>query len=160
MRKFFSVFLLLCTLLTLPGCKRKEEENLFYYVRKNILYGQEDGVIVPESRDIEGHEADLNYILKLYLEGPHAQELSRPFPGGTTLTELKMEDGHISVTLSDAFGRLQGIDLTLACTCIAYTCFSVSGCESVTVGSTLAGSTSITLTRNSVALTDISPATN
>lgn len=160
MKKLISLLLFLCLLLTLPGCGKEEADILFYYTRKEVLYGQEDGVIVPEAREVTGHEEDLYYLLMLYLEGPHSQELSRPFPGGTALSDLEISGNRITVTLSDAFGRLQGIELTVACTCIAYTCFSVSQCESVTVGSTMSGTTPITLTRDTVALSDFSPETN
>ena len=153
MKRFAVIFLCISLLFSLCACG-KPEEIRFYYARKEVLYGVDDGVIAPEIRDATGYENDLAYLLMLYLEGPHSQELASPFPRGTTLSQLEIQDQQITLVLSEAFSQLQGLDYTIACTCIAYTCFSIYACESVTIRSTPAGSPSITLTANSIALVD------
>ncbi len=159
MKRMISMVLAFCLLLPLLGCDEKQDSILFYYARKDILYGQEDAVIASEVREAIGHEDDLTYLLMLYLEGPHSQELFAPFPSGTALEGMEAQEGHLSVILSDEFQALQGIDHTIACTCIAYTCFANSDYVSVTIRSSAQDASGITLTRNNVALEDTSAVT-
>ena len=153
MKRILATLLLISLLLSLCACSNQKEIR-FYYTRSEILYGHTDGVISSEIRDVSGHEGDLSYLLMLYLEGPHADYLSSPFPKGTALSQMEMQDGHMTIVLSEPFSQLQGLDLTLACSCIANTCFSISHCEAVTVQSDSTGVPAITLTRDSVALVD------
>ena len=154
MRRILAIVLCLAMLCTLCACSQ-EKEIRFYYARKDVVYGEADGVIASEVRDVTGHEQDLAYLLMLYLEGPHADTLTAPYPRGTSLSHLEIQDGTITVLLSSAFGHLQGLDHTIACACIAYTCFGVSDCDSVTIKSKMPGSGTMTLTRDSVILADM-----
>lgn len=160
MKKCLSLLLILALLTPLVACGSSNEEIRFYYPQSKIQYGQADGVITSEYREAPGHEEDLTYLLMLYLEGPISQELTSPFPKGTTLQQVDIHENALSIVLSDAFSRLDSIDYTIACTCLAQTCFGLGDFETVTVSSSLSGSTAITLTRDSVIFTDNSAVTD
>lgn len=160
MKKRLSLLLIFALLISLAGCSPAQGNIRFYYPRSEIQYGQADGVIASESREAPGHEEDLTYLLMLYLEGPISQELTSPFPEGTTLQQLDIQENALSIVLSDALSQLDAMDYTIACACLAQTCFGLGEFDSVTVSSTLPGSTSITLTPDSVMFSDNSVETD
>ena len=55
---------------------------------------------------------------------------------------------------------LGGTDLTLACACLAQTCFGLSQAESVSISAEGLGIVSMTLTRSSLLLADDTPIPN
>ena len=146
MKKSLSLILVFVLMLGLFGCD-KQETYQFYYPRSEILYGVSDGVIAPEERSIERSDPSLDFLLKLYLEGPVSQNLRTPFPKGTALTGLKMQEDSISVLLSPSFNLLEDLDYVIACACIASTCFALTDANSVTVAT---GQNEMTLTRNAL----------
>lgn len=115
-----------------PGAQEKAPAE-FYYLRAEYVYGTSDGVVTSELREISGHEIDLRYLLSLYLQGPLDEGLRSPFPEGCTLLELQERDGTLTVTLSPALGELSDMSRTLACVCLARTCFSLTGAETVCI---------------------------
>ncbi len=156
MKKRFAIVLIFCLLLPLLGCTNSNDGVLFYYPRKEIVYGQEDGVIASESRDVSGHEDEIAYLLILYLEGPHNQELKSPFPAGTMLEGVDIQEDHLSIILSREFDTLQGMNHTIACSCIAYTCFANTEYASVSIRSST-HDTGMTVTRDNIVLSDAGP---
>ena len=150
MKRIFSLILCLLLVFCLAGCQKKESVQ-FYYLRSEVQYGLADGVIASESREISLEGTSLEYLLKLYLEGPVSQELRSPFPAGTALVSLSRNDTQLTVTLSEVFSRLENVNYTVACACVASTGFSLTDAESVTI---LSGDTVITLTRNNVSFWD------
>ena len=155
--------LLSAVMLLLPACGIGGQNNAvmipFYYLRDpdTFLYGSPDGVISFENRDISGHEAELNYLLMLYLKGPLDEGLESPFPDGSRLLQLIEKNGKLSITLNSSFATLKGMDLTLACVCLAKTCFSLTDAESIRImGKAADGTISIdeTITINSLLLED------
>ena len=61
------------------------------------------------------------------------------------------------MALSASLTLLSGVDLTLACACLARTCFSLTDAQSVTISSEGLGFVSMTLTRDSLVLSDDTP---
>ena len=155
MKRQISIFLVFLLVFSLFGCQ-KSEQILFYYPRTEIRYGVSDGVIAVEERDIEDGSTDLSFLLKLYLEGPVSQELRSPFPRGTALEDLTLDESTIIITLSEPFGMLENLEYIIACACVASTCFGLTDAEAVTI---FAGQTEMTLTRNNLSLTDQTTAT-
>ena len=149
MKKPLAIILIVLLLLSLSGCKSKDAVQ-FYYPRKEILYGP-GGVITSDARDISHPADDLAYLLTLYLEGPIDQDLYSPFPDGTAVNRLKLQEGCLTISLSEHFSDLEGLDYTIACTCIALTCFSLTEVESVEITSE---NQTLPLNRDSVALAD------
>ena len=106
MKKCLSLILVLVLMLGLIGCK-KQQTFSFYYPRTEILYSVNDGAIAPEERKVEVSDPSLDFLLKLYLEGPVSQDLRTPFPKGTALTGLKFQEDSIYVLLSPSFNLLE-----------------------------------------------------
>jgi hypothetical protein len=150
MKQWISLILCLVILLSFSGCET-ESNVLFFYPRAEIQYGVADGVVAAEARDLADKKEDLEYLLKLYLEGPVSQELKSPFPFGTGLESVVMEDKHITLVLSETFSTLENLEYTIACACVASTCFSLTDAESVSISS---GMTALILTRDNYSLWD------
>ena len=154
MKKTFCLFLALVLLLGICGCRRSDDVR-YYYPRTEVQYGISDGVIASETRNMDRDDFDLTYLLKLYLEGPVSQELYSPFPTGTALESLSYAGGQLFIVLSEPFATLENLDYTIACICIASTCFELTEADTVTVKTQ---HTSITLTPDLLALEDTAAA--
>ena len=150
MRKHIALILIALFLLALTGCT-KQQDIQFYYPRTEIQYGVADGVIAVESRNIPPEDQDLEYLLKLYLEGPISQDLYAPFPVGTSLISFISDESSLVLTLSDSFSELQNLEYTITCAGICATCFGLTDAESVTI---ISGETSITMTRQGLSFQD------
>ena len=73
MKRWILCLTALSLLFCLAACTGQEENTCnFYYLRttETIQYGREDAFIAPVSRHIAGEDAQLRYLLQLYLEGP------------------------------------------------------------------------------------------
>lgn len=151
MKKLLCLFFICILLLSVFGCTKRTDTVTFYYPRAEILYGQEDGVIAAEERDVSGREKDFSYLMMLYLEGPISQELDSPFPAETAIEQLELRDDVLHIRLSEPFSRLEGMDYTIACCCIARTCFGLYDTETVEI---TCGTRTMILDRNTVAWVD------
>lgn len=135
MKKVLLSILVLALLVPLFGCSPggTEEPVQFYYLRNSdaFLYGSADGVVTFEERESSGHVGDVKYLLTLYLQGPLDETLESPFPDGCRLVELSRSGSEMTVTLNSYFVTLKGMDLTLACVCLARTCLSLVNVQTV-----------------------------
>ena len=135
MRKFFILLLSLLTAFSFIGCEAEdsndEETKLFYYLRADILYGAEDSVISSEV--CEWENTDPETLLIQYFRGPYSEYLVSPFPAGTKLLSVKKSEDSLLVYLSNNFDKLSDLEYTLACGCIAKTCFSLYDVTEVTI---------------------------
>ena len=162
MRKIIALMLAAVLLLGLTGCLQATDTAAFYYARyeDSYLYGMDNAVIAGEFRDITGHRGDLKYLLTLYFHGPTMEYLRSPFPSGLVLRSVEQDGSNLHVELSASLTMLTGTDLTLACACLAQTCFSLTEAETVTIASEGLGFVSMTLTRDSLLLADDTPIPN
>ena len=157
MKKLIAFLLAGLLLLSMAGCAKDagDSEVPFYYRRVEFDYGTPDGIISRELHKVAGQTNDLKYLLSLYLQGPSDQELVMPFPEGTILVELSQEAQTLTVTLSSVSTRLDDMDLTIACVCLAETCFAISDVQQVHVQSLVSSagkSVDITIDRGSILL--------
>ena len=134
--KKLLILVLFCSLVfSFIGCGSEDTTEdtpyLYYYLRADILYGAEDGVISPEACGWENTDADT--MLRLYLLGPNSEHLVSPYPAGTTLLSVKKSDNSLLVYLSSDFTKLADLEYTLACACLAKTCFSLYDITEVTI---------------------------
>ena len=159
MRKIIALALAILLMVSLTGCIDTGDTATFYYTRfeDSYLYGMDNAVIAGEYRDIAGHSGDLKYLLTLYFHGPTTEYLRSPFPSGMVLRSVEQVGSAIHVELSASLTMLTGTDLTLACACLARTCFSLTDAQSVTITSEGLGFVSMTLTRDSLLLVDDTP---
>lgn len=153
--------LILALTLCLSGCTRVTPQNTvsFYYPRnpQQKAASSSDPFYAVEKREITDNTSNLRYLLSLYLQGPLSDNSVSPFPSGTRLVTLDLHAGQLYIQLSREFGRLSGIDLTIACTCISLTCFDLTDADLVTVISSATEdypAVEVTLSREDLTLTD------
>lgn len=72
-------------------------------------------------------------LMETLLRGPQSEDLYSPFPSGVSIRFLITERETIWVNLSEEYGNLSGIDLTLADYCIALTLCQLPGIENVRI---------------------------
>ena len=83
---------------------------------------------IPEQADL------LTALVECLLSGPVSDELRSPFPAGVyQLAPPTLTDGVCQVDLSEHYGGLSGVDLTVADYCIALTLLQVEGVEAVSI---------------------------
>ena len=155
MKRLIAFLLILSLCLSLAACADPHAIT-FYYAREKTeyQYGAADGVMVGESREAAGHVDDLRYLLILYLHGPVSENLRSPFPAGTDLVELTQEGDSLTIRLSSIVSVLEGTDLTLACACLARTCFDLTDVRTVTILAKGLETVSMTMERDDLLLTD------
>lgn len=154
MKKFISISLLLCLLLT--GCgSRIKEPVTFYYIRTSY---QEDmqSILATEERESTGHRQDLSYLMALYFMGPANEDLTSPIPRGVNLLHVSMEGGVITLELTDTENTMTESQFSLACACLSLTCLDMTLADSVTI---VSGNRSVTMTAENLVLLDSSTQT-
>lgn len=140
MKRTLSLILILA--LCLSGCAfgqdRQKEPVTFYYLREHsdsddydVFFT--DGAIGTETREASGHRQDLNYLLAMYLQGPMDPDLESPFPIGSQVMDIRTDNGELTVTLNTIASRLNDMELTIACACLAKTCMVLTDAETVTI---------------------------
>lgn len=72
-------------------------------------------------------------LVDALLDGPTVAGLTSPFPEGVRLLDWSLEDGVLHLDLSEQYGGLTGVDLTVADACLALTLCQVEGVASVYV---------------------------
>lgn len=157
MKHISCVLLSIALLLSLAGCRSREENMVsFYYCRslEDYQYFEEDGVIRAESRELTSHRNDLRYMLGLYLAGPLEAGLESPFSPKAKLLDVQKADNTIQIELSDQKNSLTDSEFSLACACLTLTCMSFSPCNEVTV---ISGERTITMNADSIMLFDTLP---
>ena len=129
---------LLALLLLLPACGRGEGTPEGEY-RLYFLTGADSGPALaaePWSPAEEGAEVGPEELLEALLAGPVSEDLSSPFPRGTTLRSLSQDpenEGNLLIYLSEQYGGLTDVSLTLADYAIALTLGQLEGVESVEI---------------------------
>lgn len=166
MKRLTALGLALIVAFGLWGCKswseKQNEAVCFYYQRIDYSYGEEDSVIAAETRELSGYRDNLRYLMTLYFHGPQDPGLFSPFPSGISVVDIRTEDDTLVVSLNSALNQLQDLDLTIACTCLARTCFELADVQQILIESppTEDGSfVSISISRDQYLLTDSIPST-
>ena len=158
MKECLSILLVIINLFSLTSCSGESIESpvFFYYMQKEFTYYSHDDVIGYEIR--EGNQIkDIRNLLSTYLQGPESQTLDSPFPTGTQFINAAKGEHALVLTLSDEFAALTGIELTLACCCLAKTVMNYTGETAVQIqveSDLLDGESSIVMDSDSVILFD------
>ena len=153
MKRYISITMILCLLLsgcTLSG-ERLKEPVTFYYLRSDYDFFTEENIFVSEEKEASGHREDLSYLLRLYQMRPSSEELVSPLPRGTQLTLKQQTERSIRIEMSGNTKDISDIDYSLACSCIALTCFDLTKANTVIITN---GERSLTLTRDTLILHD------
>lgn len=132
---FLASVLLLCSL----GCSKEQVPITlsFFYPRQNYGYDASEGRFYDQSAQEELRE-DIIYhsarqVIGIYLEGPLDPALINPFPDETALLMLNLEGNTLNLTLTDQFAQLTGIQLIMACSCLAKTAMTITKATQVCI---------------------------
>ncbi len=159
MKRLISIVLSLGILLAASGCGAPsiEEPGAFYYKQADSGAYTSECVIDSEVRDIAHVREDIGQLLALYLQGPENKKLESPFPRGTAVTKWTLVENTLLLTFGTEFAQLSGVDLTIACGCVAKTLMELYPIQRVNIqaeDSLLNGSRSITITEKNIQLVD------
>lgn len=160
MKKTFLCILCIALLLSLIGCQKQpdfEQPVTFYYQTLNNSYEAESAAIQSETR--EGKDlVDLQQVFTNYLQGPASESLFSPFPAGLRLVSYEWRLNTLYLTFSDQLGDLTGLELTIACCCIALTCLDMTGASKVCISAEnalLGGEKTVSFTPEEILLLDL-----
>lgn len=166
MKKIVALSLILLLVISCIGCSKEAPDYQrplnCYYLSKTIQYNTSNAVIGCEQ--VEGAllvNESLGQFLRQYLKGPDSKDLVSPFPAGTFLVHLAIDNDTVKVRLSNEFSILTGHDLTLACACITLTILDYTGLSYVSIsveGASLNDKMTLTLSRDDLIFLD--PAAN
>lgn len=92
--------------------------------------GEKGSALASEYRSLPQGE-ELEGLLSLLLSGPEELNLSSPFPRGTAVKSWRLEGDLALVDLSEAYGELFGVGLSLADGCIVLTLCQLEKVERV-----------------------------
>ena len=127
MRKWFSLMLALlcltgCAPMGQPGEQPVGEYGLWFAVGTGRESADHHAVVEFEARPWE-ELPSAESLMNSLLAGPESSALSSPFPAGVAVLDLETDDasGTVLVNLSEQYGSLSGIDLTVADYCIVMT---------------------------------------
>lgn len=159
MKKWISLLLTAALLLCLFGCGNDQiqDPGSFYYRRTEAQFSGSDGIIAPEVREMKSLRGDIDAILRSYLSGPQSPGLESPFPRDTEILSWKSIGTSLHLNFSDTFAQLSGVDLTLACACIAKTCLELTDATIIRIranGALLNGSTYVVMDEENLNLMD------
>lgn len=159
MKKQLSLLLILALLLSLLGCNSEsyDDPGHFYYKRTQSLFEGSEGIIAPEVREMKDLRGNTERILQTYLQGPQSDDLESPIPRDTEILEWKMIHSSLHINFSSSFAQLSGVDLTIACACIAKTCMELTDAKTVRIradGVLLNGSTYVVINEENLKLED------
>lgn len=121
-RRLPALLLLLAALCAACGVAEKVfpretgEGLTLYYLAGNG--NSEEMLLDSEFREVPGNTPTAADVVPLLLVGPESPELVSPFPAGTRVRSCREEGDLAVVDLSEAYGGLSGMDLTLADGCI------------------------------------------
>ena len=135
MRKFRWLPLLLALALLLPACGHQEPEQpeglvLWFRVGREESHGP-----ALAAQPYEG-EAQPEALLAALLAGPAQEDLISPFPRGVSLIRCQWDEeqpGVLLVSLSEQYGALADISLTLADYCVVLTLSQLEEVEQVEI---------------------------
>ncbi len=161
MKRIVIIILAIFLVISLSACTVPSREQaigapVFYYLSSRVHYGSETGLICPELRQ-EAQNSDTISALKVYLTGPVSDQLTSPFPSGTALLDYHQSDDHVVITVSNHIQDLSGIDLCVACACLAKTVLSMTAVDSVRInaGDPEEQTQSFIFTRQNLLLVDL-----
>lgn len=137
MKRLF-VFLLAALLLTAcaaePEQPSPDDYTLYYAASLGMSAGGDAirgcTVSVADSAAMETQTL-AETLLMLLLSEPKDDALRSPFPSGTSLQKLTVAGGRAQVDLSAQYGRLSGIDLSIADACVTLTLTQLRGVYAV-----------------------------
>lgn len=138
MKRLLSLMMVLCLLFA--GCGATTSQTggnhvLFFYEQRGASELAADAMLASESRTT--YAGALGPVLELYFRGPVQDDLISPFPDGTEAISVDQGENGTELVLSSAFFSLQGVDLAVACACLARTVCVYTGETAITLSDEL-----------------------
>lgn len=139
MKHKIALALTLCLLASAAGCALDRSpddasDGTVYHVYYSALSDQQAQAAVDwEERTISRRAVEVSALMQALLAQPETAGLTSPFPDGVRLLSWEIQDGVLHLDLSEQFGGLTGVDLTLADACLALTFCQLDEVEAVYV---------------------------
>ena len=123
--------------LSLSGCGGSgDSSGVLLYFCADPARGTPHGPAI-RSQPYQGPGgAGVEEMVDALLSGPTQGGLTSPFPEGLTLQGWSLEDGLLTLSLSEQYGGLADVSLTLADYCIVLTLSQLEGVDTVEITST------------------------
>lgn len=90
----------------------------------DLALGREFHALPEGAGEVEG-------LMTLLLSGPQETGFASPFPEGTGVRSWRQEGGLVSLDMTEAYGGLSGVELTLADACVVLTLCQLKGVNQV-----------------------------
>ena len=120
--------------LAAGGCAPRPEEPEGGYCVYYTALSDRFAPLPLDCEPFEGSGGDpIPALVDALLSPPETQGLTSPFPEGVRLLSWEVEEGRLHLDLSEQYGGLSGVDLTVADACLTLTLCQVEGVESVYV---------------------------
>ena len=124
----------LLAMCLLCACQEKQEplpeDGTFLYFVES--HGGTGSVLGRELYS-GSEEPTVRVLVNALLAGPGQESLISPFPAHTTLLGWSLVDGLLTLNLSEHYGDLSGIDLTMADYCITLTLCQIERVKQVQI---------------------------
>lgn len=126
MRRIEMTLLAVVLLIFLVGCESNEPAHdgnsvLFYYIAADAEYGSSEGVLSSEVHLFENEMPSYIEFFNVYFEQPFTESLKSPFPQGLKCLESSLDEGVLTLILSEEYQSLVGVERSIADACITKT---------------------------------------
>lgn len=162
-RRWLALALLLALLCACAARPADEESTINLYYRRQSAQAEnafqaETGALAAETTTFAPDTAPQT-LLDRYLRGPRSETLASIFPEGLGCTCAGVEDGVLTLEVSEAFSQLSGVSRTLALAGLTLTLTQLDGVEALELqapGNALSGQNQTRWTRADFLLQDTS----
>ena len=122
--------------LSLSGCGGSgDSSGVLLYFCADPARGTPHGPAIRSQPYQGSGGAGVEELVDALLSGPTQGGLTSPFPEGLTLQGWSLEDGLLTLSLSEQYGGLADVSLTLADYCLVLTLSQVDGVDAVQIQS-------------------------
>ena len=132
MRRILSLLLLL---LVLSGCGASRSGEGFQLYFQTDPESSAHGTAISSQPYSGKGEPGVEELFAALMNGPTHKGLISPFPQGLSLVSWELSDGLLTLNLSEQYGGLADVSLTLADYCLVLTMSQIAGVESVQIQS-------------------------
>lgn len=129
MKRFISILCVLASVLACIGCssakKAIKKPVNFYYLTNPENY--QANAITPEVRESSNYDDDFLGLMQIYVNGPLTGQHINPFPKGTAVENITLNNVTAEIVLNDSFAELSNVEMTSACACLTMTILELTG---------------------------------
>ena len=127
--------LLLVLLMALTACKTSFKNGGYQLYFRVDPESATHGAAIASQNYPGKEEPGVEELFSALMNGPTQKGLTSPFPQGVTLVSWELSDGLLTLNLSEQYGGLADVSLTLADYCLVLTMSQLAGVESVQIQS-------------------------